>query len=243
MMKSGAMTDYISTRWYRAPELLCGAELYTESVDMWSIGCIFAELLLRTPLLPGDDTKNQLELIVDCLGQPNRQFLQSFNEGRMANIFSRLDHQNTEGRFEEVFSDKDPLALDLLRKMLIYDPEKRITIEGALDHDFIGDLHYEPDEPTTVPVSAFDFDFEMYDLSIEEQKQLILDESSLYHSKKAQKKYIKNRKKYPHGMLYLTYGKYEGFVMPEITKRKEEKAKKKEKLKEEKKKEEIAQKI
>ena len=111
----------------------------------------------------------------------------------MVNIFSRLDNQNTVGSFEEAFSAWDSTALDLLRKMLIYDPEKRISIQEALEHEFIGDLHYEPDEPVTVPVSAFDFDFEMYDLSIEEQKELILDEIMLYHSRKAQKKYSKNK--------------------------------------------------
>jgi mitogen-activated protein kinase 1/3 len=92
--------------------------------------------------------------------------------------------------------------------MLRYNPVERITIEEALNHEFIGDLHYEPDEPTTVPVSAFDFDFELFDLSIEEQKSLIHDEIMLYHSRKAQKKYVSNKKKYPNGMLHLVFGDY-----------------------------------
>lgn len=124
----------------------------------------------------------------------------------MLNIFEKIDHQGKEGKFEETFSSVDPVAVDLLRKMLEYNPEKRITIEDALKHEFIGDLHYAPDEPTTTPVSAFDFDFEVYDLTIDEQKELILDEIALYHSKKAQKKYIKYKKKYPNGMLYKQYG-------------------------------------
>ena len=112
------------------------------------------------------------------------------------------------GEIDDIFRACDPEAVDLLRKMLIFNPDDRITIDEALKHDFIGDLHYEADEPTTVPVSAFDFDFEIYDLTIEEQKTIILDEMSLYHSKKAQKKYVKNKKKHPSGILYLTYGSY-----------------------------------
>lgn len=200
--KAGTMTDYISTRWYRAPELLWGADNYNEAVDVWSIGCIFAELLLRRPFLPGDDTENQLELIVDWLGQPDNEFLHTFNGGRMQNVFKEMGNQNSFGNFSEVFKNIDPVAVDLLTKMLEYDPAKRITIEQALEHEFIGDLHYEPDEPTTTPVSAFDFDFENYDLSIEDIKSLIYEEIMLYHSKKAQKKYLANKKKYPKGMLH-----------------------------------------
>mmetsp|Transcript_15128 Transcript_15128/g.15000 ORF Transcript_15128/g.15000 Transcript_15128/m.15000 type:complete len:177 (+) Transcript_15128:131-661(+) len=71
-------TDYVSTRWYRAPELLFGSEYYTAAVDMWSIGCIFAELLTRTSFLPGTDTENQLELIIEMIGVPERKTIEKF---------------------------------------------------------------------------------------------------------------------------------------------------------------------
>lgn len=76
-----------------------------------------------------------------------------------------------------------------------------------MKHPFLADLHYAPDEPTANPVSPFDFDFEKYDLSIEEQKELIHEEILLYHSSKAQKKYISNRNKHPEGILHLKYAK------------------------------------
>jgi mitogen-activated protein kinase 1/3 len=69
-INSGVMTDYVATRWYRAPELLLSWKEYSSTVDVWSLGCIFAELLRRKPFLPGADTKNQIEMIFDMLGTP-----------------------------------------------------------------------------------------------------------------------------------------------------------------------------
>ena len=84
-----------------------------------------------------------------------------------------------------MFKEFDPNAQDLLKQMLAWDPEDRISIENSLKHPYMADLHYPPDEPTTTPVSAFDFDFELYDLSTEETKKLLYEEIQLYHSAKA----------------------------------------------------------
>ena len=65
------MTEYVVTRWYRAPELLLNAENYSPAIDMWSVGCIIAEMLGRKPFLPGNDYLDQLHLIVRALGQPS----------------------------------------------------------------------------------------------------------------------------------------------------------------------------
>lgn len=201
------MTDYISTRWYRAPELLMGSEDYTESIDMWAIGCIFAELLTRKPFLPGSDTENQMKLIVNMIGLPSQEAMDSCGG---ANVKFASDITVPEGeetkKFVKKFEETDNIAKDLLKKMLKFNPSKRISIDDALKHEFFEDLHYEPDEPTTSYVSAFDFDFEKYELTISQTKEEIYDEIMLYHSAKAQKTYLKNRKKYPNGMLYLKYG-------------------------------------
>lgn len=94
------------------------------------------------------------------------------------------------------------LQLIYSRKCYITTLRNRITIQQALEHEYIGELHLEDDEPTTVSVSAFDFDFEIYDLSISDHRKLIYEEIMLYHSKKAQKKYLSNKKKYPSGLLH-----------------------------------------
>lgn len=201
------MTDYVSTRWYRAPELLLGSEDYTMSVDMWAIGCIFAELLTRRPFLPGADSENQLKLIINMVGVPDKETIK-FCGGSDVNLIGevKMDDNGETKKFSKKFVSTDKVAKDLLKKMLVFNPAKRITINDALKHEFFEDLHYEEDEPTTTYVSAFDFDFEKYELTISQTREEIYEEIMLYHSTKAQKKYLKNRKKYPNGMLYLKYG-------------------------------------
>lgn len=65
------MTDYVATRWYRAPEVLLAYKVYTSAMDVWSVGCILGELLLRRPIFPGTDTQNQLDLICGMIGSPS----------------------------------------------------------------------------------------------------------------------------------------------------------------------------
>jgi mitogen-activated protein kinase 1/3/mitogen-activated protein kinase 6 len=216
------MTDYISTRWYRAPELLMGSEDYTEAIDMWAIGCIFAELLSRKPFLPGADTENQLKLILNMIGLPDDDSIEISGSSDL-NVPKELRVKEGEEtkKFAKKFSKTDKVAKDLLKKMLMFNPSKRISINDALKHEFFEDLHYDPDEPTTSYVSAFDFDFEKYDLSISQTAEEIYNEILLYHSAKAQKQYLKNRKKYPNGMLHLKYGD------PKEMKKKQEDAKSK----------------
>ena len=90
--------------------------------------------------------------------------------------------------------------------MLTYDPNDRITVKKALAHPYLKQLHFPDDEPTTEPVSAYDFDFEKYSLGKDDFKELIYDEIMLYHSDEAAFEYIKQKKKYPDGCLHLKYG-------------------------------------
>lgn len=86
---------------------------------------------------------------------------------------------------ENLFSGFNPKAIDLLKKMLTFDPQKRITVDDALAHPYLEALHCPEDEPVTEHVSAFDFDFEIYDLKKEDYKDLIYEEVMLYHSEEA----------------------------------------------------------
>ena len=94
------MTDYVATRWYRAPELLLANENYDEKVEVWSVGCIFAEMVLRKPFLMGTDWKNQLYLIIDLLGTPKNEDTE-FVENENARKFLDNYPKNPEEKLTE----------------------------------------------------------------------------------------------------------------------------------------------
>lgn len=85
------MTEYVVTRWYRAPELLLSCDTYSEAIDVWSVGCILGEMLARKPLFPGKDYLEQLKLIVRFIGLPKGDHGLSFiNEPKAVHFLKRL---------------------------------------------------------------------------------------------------------------------------------------------------------
>ena len=130
------MTEYVVTRWYRAPELLLNCSDYSSSIDVWSVGCIFMELLNRQPLFPGRDYVQQLRLIIEAIGSPSEadiEFLKNENARRY--LASLPVHPKKP--LSSLFPDIAPLAIDLIEKMLVFDPRKRITGEEMLRSCFI----------------------------------------------------------------------------------------------------------
>jgi len=129
-------TNRVITLWYRPPELLLGSSQYGPAIDMWSVGCIFAELLLRKPILPGRDEFEQLNLIFRLLGTPSEATWPGCSK---LSYFDMLCGPNTKqyvSRFDEKFGQLDTLAQSLLRSLLSMDPDKRISAKDALDHDY-----------------------------------------------------------------------------------------------------------
>lgn len=142
---TGVMTDYVATRWYRAPELLLSWKQYTAAVDIWSVGCIFAELLRRKPFLPGGDTKNQIEMIIDYFGTPTEEEINNIPKEKSRKLLRAFPKKKGKN-MEIIFQNASPLAIDLLKKLLTFDPSKRITVEEALNHPYLQALHSEEDE-------------------------------------------------------------------------------------------------
>lgn len=126
------MTSNVVTRWYRAPELLMGCKLYTFAVDIWSLGCVFAELFLRTPYFPADNDFSQLETIFKALGTPTDK--EWPNMTKLPNYVKYPIYQATP--MKNLFTGASEDAINLLEKMLIYDPVKRITVLNALKHNY-----------------------------------------------------------------------------------------------------------
>ncbi|GAA5835105.1 hypothetical protein JCM11251_000165 [Rhodosporidiobolus azoricus] len=131
----GDMTQLVVTLWYRAPELLFGATEYSTAVDMWSIGCIFGELILREPLLPGRGEIDQVNKIFKLLGRPTDDMWPGFR--KLPNVKSfNIDAAQPYSTLPRTFRYLSSLGLDLMQKLLTYDPAQRITAEEALKHPY-----------------------------------------------------------------------------------------------------------
>lgn len=195
--KKNILTEYIATRWYRPPEVLLEWDTYDKSIDVWSIGCIFAELLDRKPLFPGKESSEQIELILTILGTPKIEDI--YKEGRSNSRELIFKYGKIEKvPWKEVLPKAPEDALDLLEKMLKFDPDKRITIENAMKHKYFDNLPVEVEEPAE-PISKFDFEFEDMDLSTTELRDMILHEIMLYHEQKLLDDYEKAKEAYKKG--------------------------------------------
>jgi serine/threonine protein kinase len=127
-------TDYVSTRWYRAPELLLRSTNYSSTVDIFAAGCILAELLLGRPLFAGSSEGDQLMKVCSILGPPSKT---EWPEGhKLASKLGYTFPTITKTPLSELLPDEDSELLDLLDKMLIYDPNLRYSAKQCLDHPF-----------------------------------------------------------------------------------------------------------
>mmetsp|Transcript_27662 Transcript_27662/g.33582 ORF Transcript_27662/g.33582 Transcript_27662/m.33582 type:complete len:372 (+) Transcript_27662:400-1515(+) len=144
---SPILTDYVATRWYRAPEILLGSTKYTYGVDMWSSGCILGELLGGKPMFQGTSTMNQLDKIMEITGRPSQEDIDAIQSPFAATMLESLPPVEPRS-LRELFPNASPEAEDLLRRLLQFNPNKRITAEEALRHPYVAQFHNPADEPT-----------------------------------------------------------------------------------------------
>jgi len=172
------LNDRNISRWYRAPEAILSPDDYKKPVDIWSIGCILAELLGRQPLFPADNNLDELQKIISVLGSPSESDLEYINDTKIKTFVNRLA-KRTKQSFNLMFSNANPVALDLLGKMLTFSPKKRYTVEQCISHPYFEGLHDPEQEPTAE--SIFDFSFDKESLSKEKLRNMIYEQSMRFH--------------------------------------------------------------
>jgi len=132
-------THEVVTLWYRAPDVLLGSRKYSTPVDIWSCGCIFAEMVTGRPLFPGASEQEQLTKIIKVLGTPT--------EEQWPSIFEMPNYKDDFPRYEPrpwstITPGLDSAGVDLVELMLVYDPVKRISAKAACDHEYFRDIDH-----------------------------------------------------------------------------------------------------
>ncbi|VDD94711.1 unnamed protein product [Enterobius vermicularis] len=140
------LTEYVATRWYRSPEILLSAKRYTKGVDMWSLGCILGEMLRGKPLFPGTSTINQIERIMETIVKPSEADIKSIDSPYAEPIFIRMP-QKPRRPLGTLIEQNDKEALDLIEKLLIFAPYKRLKVDECLCHPYVHQFHSPVDEP------------------------------------------------------------------------------------------------
>uniref|UniRef100_A0A0E0FQ59 mitogen-activated protein kinase n=1 Tax=Oryza nivara TaxID=4536 RepID=A0A0E0FQ59_ORYNI len=184
-------TDYVATRWYRAPEL-CGSffSKYTPAIDIWSVGCIFAEMLMGKPLFPGKNVVHQLDLMTDLLGSPSGETISRVGftfpiRNEKARRYLGNMRKKPRVPFSQKFPGADPMALHLLERLLAFDPKDRPTaaelcVKALTDPYFTGLANSER-EPIAQPISKLEFEFERRKLAKDDVRELIYRERQFAH--------------------------------------------------------------
>lgn len=136
-----SFTDYVATRWYRAPEILLGSTSYNEKIDIWSAACIIGEMVRSRPLLPGNSTMDQVQRIVQIIGLPNSRDVElmgsPFAEIMLTNIsvFKKIELS----RLLRYRADSD--LIHLMKDMMKFNPSERLSADLALTHRYMSDFY------------------------------------------------------------------------------------------------------
>ncbi len=184
------LTEYVMTRWYRAPELLAGCDDYGLALDLWSVGCILGEMYLRTPIFPGRDVLSQIKLIVGALGVPSDDdlaFISNRNAvdfikaigGADAGLDAAAAKAAGRARLAARLTHASEAAIDLLCSLLEFAPSRRPSVVDALASPFVAALRELNDVPSAPP---FDFSFETAAATDDELSALLWRELRRIHA-------------------------------------------------------------
>jgi len=186
------LTEYVATRWYRAPEILLGSHKYTKAVDMWSVGCILGELIIGKACFPGTSTLNQIERVLELTGKPKMEDILSIESALAENIINSINISKKRS-FQSFFPNANEESLDLLQKLLAFNPKNRLTVEEALKHRYVKDFSCPEEEilcPSSIKIPIND----NKKLSIREYREALYNDIAKrkkVERKKWQEKYLK----------------------------------------------------
>ncbi|GLE07187.1 hypothetical protein PINS_up017184 [Pythium insidiosum] len=170
------MTEHVVTRWYRAPELMLQPDgYYDSSVDMWSVGCIFAEILGRKALFPGKNFLHQLTLIFEVIGTPPADATARIKSSQAQRFLKSLG-KKPKVPLRTIFPSASDDALDLLDRLLEFDPAKRLTADEALAHPYMQPIERKYKGVDPIPTARVDFSFDAKKLNKTDLQTLLLKE-------------------------------------------------------------------
>ncbi|XP_061679009.1 mitogen-activated protein kinase 12 isoform X2 [Syngnathoides biaculeatus] len=161
------MTGYVVTRWYRAPEVILSWMHYSQTVDIWSVGCIMAEMLQGKPLFKGSDHLDQLTEIMKLTGTPPPEFLAKLQSDDAKSYIKSLKKVEKKD-LHKVFPNANPQAVSVLEHMLLLDPESRATAADALSLPYFTEFR-EPEEETEA--QPYDHSLDNTELPLEHWKR------------------------------------------------------------------------
>ena len=140
------LTDYVATRWYRAPEILLGSPVYTKGVDMWAVGCILGEMLNGKPIFPGTSTVNQLEKVLELTGKPSKEDVDAVGSPYAAQMLDSIGNV-TRVPLDLGTTTGDPKGPSVLHSTLKFNPANRVSAVDALNDAWVGEFHKSEEEP------------------------------------------------------------------------------------------------
>lgn len=173
------LTDYVVTRWYRAPEVVLLASEYTKSIDVWSVGCILCELIGRKPIFTGKDHLDQIKKILSVLGTPSEADLAWLPARSPARAFIKKVPVTSKQDWTKVYPKASANAVEAIDKMLTFDPTRRTVVSGCLEMKYFESLHMPDDEP--VADQPVDWAFDKFTPTKRLLQNYVYTESAKFH--------------------------------------------------------------
>lgn len=207
------LTKYVTTRYYRAPELYLNYESnYDAAVDMWSIGCIIAEFFNKKVFIRANTSEEYLESLVQMIGLPSKAIQGEIRCTKYLQYMKEKEKSIPRKTLAELVPSAPPAAHDLLSKLFTYDPGERLTAKQVLQHPFFEELYDPANDDQIVegnPVNYYDFEFEQYTINQDIIRELLLDEIIMANSKEARALNRELREIHKGGILEKIYERQE----------------------------------